>query len=107
MKPFPPKPKGLLNMSRSLTAVEPDYAMPGPAPDLETAYAKMQAQHGGLLSNVSTDSEIVDFVNSLKPYVMSLPPKLQLKFSNLESVIGATGPSLADMDVYKEKASGR
>ena len=88
-----------LMMSRGMQPVPPDYAMPGPAPDMRTAYAQMAAAKAGPPGG-GTDQEIVDFINELKPHVMNLPPPLQLKFSKLwemvESQAAQNEPELHD-----------
>ena len=88
-----------LMMSQQMQPTAPDYAMGGPAPDMRTAYAAMQAQQAGPAAG-DTDMEIIDFINQLKPYAMNLPPKLRMKLDGLssmiDSIVNVNTPEIGD-----------
>jgi hypothetical protein len=96
-----------LLMSKQMQPPAPDYAMPGPAPDMATANAMAVApramQQMPQAQRPSTDMEIADFIQELKPYANSLPPKLQMKMSRLwemvQSQVGQNEPEPGDQDV--------
>jgi hypothetical protein len=80
-----------LLMSKQMQPPTPDYAMPGPAPDMATANAMAMApramQQMPEAQRPSTDKEIVDFIQELKPYAGMLPPQLRMKMSKLEEML--------------------
>ena len=80
-----------LLMSKQMQPQAPDYAMPGPAPDMATANAMAMAPQAMRQMpqprRPSTDMEIADFIQELKPFANNLPPNLRLKMSKLWEMV--------------------
>jgi hypothetical protein len=82
-----------LLMSNQMQPPTPDYAMPGVAPDMASANAMAMApramQQMPEAQRPSTDKEIADFIQELKPYAGMLPPQLRMKMSKLEEMVSS------------------
>jgi hypothetical protein len=101
-----------LLMSGQMQPPQPDYAMPGLAPDMATANAMAIApramQQMPAAQRPSSDMEIVDFINELKPYANQLPPKLKLKLDKLLVTIGGGAPqSEGEWDMWEEQQDAK
>jgi hypothetical protein len=101
-----------LLMSKQMQPQAPDYAMPGPAPDMATANAMAMAPHAmqqmPAAQRPSTDMEIVDFINELKPHANQLPPQLKLKLDKLLVTIGGGAPQgEGEWDMWEEQQDAK
>ena len=101
-----------LMMSRGMQPQAPDYAMPGPAPDMRTANAMAMAPAAmarmPAAQRPDTDAAIVDFVEALKPFANQLPPELKLKFDNLMVTIDGGAPqNEAGWDIWEETQAAK
>ena len=86
----------MLRMSPQMQQQAPDYAMPGPAPDMATAYGQLAAQQAipkmPMAQRPQTDQELYDFVQEMAGMRNMLPPPLRLKLDKLLMTIGGGMP---------------